>query len=66
MKKNVKRLSHEEKVTKCQEFIKHFEDYDMMDVKQPYEQYGRLKYMIKLVISKFYSATNSQRRTKHL
>lgn len=47
--KKQKRLTHDEKVIKCEEFIKNFEDYDMADVKPAYEQYGRRKYMIKLV-----------------
>lgn len=59
MKKNAKKLTHDEKVTKCQEFIQNFEDYDMADVKPEYEQrYGRRKYLIKLVIYGLNSAIN--------
>lgn len=49
MKKPQRRLTPEEKFNKCEEFLKSYEDYEMMDVKPAYEHYGRKKYMIKLV-----------------
>ncbi len=36
MKKGPRKLTHEEKVAKCEEFIKNFEDFDMMDVSSAY------------------------------
>lgn len=61
--KKQKKLTHDEKVTKCEEFIKNFEDYDMMDVKPAYEQYGRRKYMIKLVTNLLKVSNNSQTKS---
>ena len=49
--KSHKRLTHDEKLHKCEEFLKNFEDYDIGDVAQPYEQYGRRKYMIEMVLA---------------
>ena len=47
--KGIKKLTHDERVLKCEEFLKNFEDYDLSDVAQPYEKYGRRKYMIEMV-----------------
>ena len=47
--KGIKKLTHDEKLLKCEEFLKNFEDYGIGDVSEPYEQYGRRKYMIEMV-----------------
>lgn len=60
IKKTHKRLTHDQKVSKCEEFIKNYEDFDMMDDNPAYEQYGRRKYMIKLVINYLMIATTCQ------
>lgn len=45
-----KQITYEQKLLKCEEFIKNYEDYDIGDVGQAYEQYGRKKYLIDIVI----------------
>ena len=62
MKKADRKLSYDEKVVKCEEFIKNYEDYDMHDVAPGYEQYGRRKYMIEMVT--FPSLSNDWPMTK--
>lgn len=49
MKKPNRNIKHDEKIAKCEEFIKNFEDYDLGEVGSAYEHYGRRKYMIRLV-----------------
>lgn len=45
-----RRLTHDEKVKKCEEFLKTFEDYDMGDTGEAYQQYGRKKYLVEIVL----------------
>lgn len=44
-----KKLSHEEKIIKCEEFLKTYEDYDIGDHGPSYDRYGRKKYLIDIV-----------------
>lgn len=58
MDKKNKKLKHDDKIAKCEEFIKNFEDYEMDDMGPAYEQYGRRKYLIQLVHFHHDLATN--------
>jgi hypothetical protein len=63
MKKTTRKLTHEEKVQKCEDFLKNFEDYEQshVDLGSAYEQYGRRKYLMRLVRKKnLFVATTSQ------
>jgi hypothetical protein len=47
--KALKKLSHDDRLTKCEEFLKSFEDYDFGEIGPAYEHYGRKKYLINIV-----------------
>lgn len=47
--KGAKKLSYEEKMLKCEEFLKTYEDYDIGDNGPAYDRYGRKKYLIDVV-----------------